>query len=78
MIRTYVLTIGQVQTLQPVDASLFRSTYDDDVLTKSSCENPVRESSQIDFATGNVFLHVWELEGGGGGGAFYTRTSLKF
>ena len=31
----------------------------------------VREGSQIDFATGNVFLHVW------GGGA-YTRKFLKF
>ena len=32
----------------------------------------IREDSQIDFATRNVFLHVW-----GGGGGFYTRTFLK-
>ena len=75
MIMTYVLTIGQVQTLQPVDASLSRATYDDDVLIKSSRENPVREDPQIDFAMGNVFLHVWEL---GGGGVFYKRMFLKF
>ena len=61
MIMTYVLTIGQVQTLQPVavpiysakrgilpqhwpkvsNASLSRATCDDDVLTKSSPENPI-------------------------------------
>ena len=40
MIMAYVLTIGQVQTLQPVDASLSRATCDD-VLTKSSWENPI-------------------------------------
>ena len=31
MIMAYVLTIGQVQTLQPVDVSLSRATCDDDV-----------------------------------------------
>ena len=36
MITTYMLTIEQVQTLQPMDASLSRATYDDDVLSKSS------------------------------------------
>ena len=45
MIMAYALTIGQVQTLQPVDASLHRTTCDDDVLTKSSLksssENPI-------------------------------------
>ena len=77
MIMTYVLTIGQVQTLQPVDVSLPRATYDDDVLTKSSCENPVREDSQIDF--GKHFFARLGVGGGGGGGAFYTRrTFLKF
>ena len=62
---TYVLTIGQVQTLQPVDTSLSRATYDDDVLTKSSRENPVREDLQIDFAMGNVFCTFGSLGGGG-------------
>ena len=33
MIMAYVLTIGQVQTLQPVDASLSRATCYDDILT---------------------------------------------
>ena len=32
----------------------------------------IREDSQIDFATGNVFLHVW---GGGGGGVTEERFS---
>ena len=40
MIMTYVLTIEQVQTLQPM-GSLSRATCDDDVLTESSRENPL-------------------------------------
>ena len=41
MIMAYVLTIEQVQTLQTMDASLSRDTCDDEVLTKSSWENPI-------------------------------------
>ena len=39
MIMAYVLTIGQVQTLQPVDASLSWAIRDDDVLTKSGLQS---------------------------------------
>ena len=55
MIMAYMLTTGQVQTLQPVDASLSKATCDDDVLTKSIFTfNPI---TACIMATS--FLNAW-------------------
>ena len=62
MIMAYVLTIGQVQTLQPEDASLSRATCgDDNVLTKSSLSLAERMLLQPSMTTS--FLNACK-EGG--------------
>ena len=50
MIMAYVLTIGQVQTLQPVDASLSRATCDDPSLAERILLLPSMATS---------FLNAW-------------------
>ena len=62
---------GGSGALSPLEIRRVTQEAEKDILFGVSVKT--REDSQIDFATGNVFLHVWER-----GWGFYTRTFLKF
>ena len=56
------------------ESEIFLGSLTKSTITLKHINNIVREDSQIDFATGKAFFHVW----GGGGGAFTQECFSNF